>query len=333
MSEVIRHTPVEGKDYRQWSKRFRDRQKEVGGNDYHNRVEYTFAAHPLLNLISDWHVGHPTTRYKRIEDEINAIAGTANSFVVLMGDEIDNMHWNPGQFEQMEQTPEQIQFFMAIIRFLAKQEKLLLRISGDHDDSWLKKAGFDLGMYVREHGANTTTGPTHLIANTNGQRYVGFLAHRLPGHSMYNSNHPQMRSDRFGAGRGADFIASGHNHQKQIASGKTYNNEGRTKPIKYLALGAYKPTDSWLQKQGYSPHTNAPHEMFGAAVLLDGKKKKVHTSSDIVKANHARRAMQSKKKTYKRLSPLDVGFRDTEEDEAKWYDWSAKYPDEGPSDG
>jgi predicted phosphodiesterase len=308
MSDVIRHNPVERKTFGDWMSRFIGRQEDVGGNEYKNKVEFTFTAQPLINLISDWHVGHPTTQYKRIEDEVNAILGTSNSFVALLGDEIDNMNWNPGQFEQMEQTPEQIQFFWAVARELAENDRLLFRISGDHDDSWLMKSGFDLASFVRDMGVNTTTGPTHMISNVGDERYVGLLAHQLPGHSMYNKNHPQMRAERFGAGRGADFIASGHNHQKQISESTVHIGEGETQNVHYIALGPYKPTDSWLQKKGFPPQNPIPNEMFGVSVLLDGQEHNVYVSPDIVEANHSHRDNKKDKTLLQRLSPLKGGW-------------------------
>lgn len=329
MSEVIRHTPVEGNpNLQDMFTRFQWRQEDVEGQDYKNKVEFTFAATPLINMMSDFHIGHPTTDYHRIEDEMNAILGTANSFVVMLGDEIDNMNWNPGQFEQMEQTPEQILFYWAIVRELAKSDRLLLRLPGDHD-GWLKKAGFDLNMMARNEGVNTTSGPTHMVANVGKEQYVGFLSHKLPGHSMYNSNHPQMRSERFGAGRGSDWIASGHNHQKQIAEGFTHTRGGETMAVTYHALGSYKPTDGWLQKQGYPAQNRTPEEMYGTTIMLDGKKHIIYSSNDIVDANHSMRGVGKKIKhaLVSRLTALHTGF-DAEKAEALWREQDGEYPSE-----
>lgn len=322
---MFRHNEVNDRSFEEISTKFKDRKESLGGGDFKNKVEFTFLAPTLISLISDLHVGHPTTDYHRIEDEVNAVLGTANSFVVLMGDEIDNMNWNPGQFEQMEQTPEQILFFWAVVRELAAVDKLLLRVPGDHD-GWLKKQGFDLNMLVRNEGTNTASGPTHLIANVEAQRYVAFLAHRLPGFSMYNRNHPQMRSERFGAGRGADVIASGHNHQKQIAEGFTHAEEGDTRPITYIALGSYKPTDGWLQSRGYPVQNRDPVEMYGSAILLDGKTHKVYSHPDIVKANHRVRQMQEDDKKVKRETQLNVGHFE-EDDENLWWELDVERPE------
>jgi len=323
MTEVIRHDKVEVDSFADVSQRFQERQGE--GSDFKNRVEFTFMATPLISLISDWHIGHPTTNYKRIEDEVNAVMGTANSFVVLLGDEINNMNWNPGQMEEMEQTPEQIMFYWAVVKELAAMDKLLLRVPGDHD-GWLKRQGFDLSMLVREEGVNTTSGPTHLIANVGVERYVAFLAHQLPGFSMYNRNHPQMRSERFGEGRGSDVIASGHNHQKQISEGFAHAEEGETGPITYISLGSYKPTDGWLQKRGYPVQNPTPDEMFGAAILLDGKVHKVYASNDIVQSNYAVRELRKEDKKIERMSPLDIGFYDSG-DNALWWEMDAERPE------
>ncbi|MFA5768378.1 MAG: hypothetical protein WC871_02420 [Bacteroidales bacterium] len=330
MSEFVRHTPVDGAlDFHQISQRYRDRQEQVGGNEHSNVVEFSFMAHPLLNWMGDHHIGHPTTDYKRIEDEVNAIDRTLNSFLIFMGDEIDNLHWNPGQFEQMEQTPEQILFFWSIVQYMAQRHKLLLRIPGDHD-GWLKKSGFDLQAMVRNEGVNTTNGPTHIVANVGDERYTGFAAHQLPGHSMYNRNHPQARSHRFGAAGPVDWIISNHNHQKSIQQSFAHTELGQVKPVTYIANGAYKPTDGWLQKKGYTPQIRTPEQMYGVSIMLDGKEHNIFVSGDIVEANDAFADIQQGTAGVNRLTPLKTGYND-EDMTKKWPDWD-NFADEAPSE-
>lgn len=282
MPEFIRNTPIqEPLDFKAWSQRFQDRQDQFIRGD--NFVSLSFMGPVIINLLADLHVGHPSTDYKRIEQEADAIVRTANSFVIFAGDEIDNLFWNPGQMQEMEQTPEQIEYFRALLKYYSDNGKLLHRIGGDHDN-WLMRAGFDLQREVVEkHWASVSTGPTYIEANVDEEQYRLHGAHQLPGHSMYNNAHPQMRSERFAGGRGADVIFSGHNHQKGHAEDHAYEWPGQPHLVHYVALGPYKQTDSWLEKKGF-PQQSAK-EMFGAAIKIHPGRKYVIYFEDILDAN------------------------------------------------
>lgn len=274
-----RKTPVRGRmDKDSWFDRFKKRQEVVDTEE--NEFVFSFMTPALIGLISDWHLGHPTTNYQRIEDEVDAIVATPNATVILAGDEIDNMHWNPGQYEQMEQTPEQIGFLFEIFDYLISYNKLLHHIGGDHD-GWLKKQGYDIQAYLRQNGVTTSKGPTYFTMEVGDQEYKISGAHQLPGHSIYNPNHPQMRSVRFGSMHGSDVVFSGHNHKKGIAKG--YSHElGHPKEVTFIALGPYKEGDSWLAKKGWGRQKAV--EMFGAAVYLDAYEHFIEAEADILRA-------------------------------------------------
>lgn len=284
-SEVVYNTPLpERGDFKDWSNRFKARQDETGV--FRNELEFTFTAPILINLIADMHVGHPTTNYARIEQEADEIVKTANSFVMILGDQINNLNWNPGQMEEMEQPPEQIEYVRSFYEYLATYNKLLLVMQGDHD-GWLLKAGFDMLTEVPDHyGAHATHGITQVTANVEEQAYKMGMAHQLPGHSIYNVVHPQMRAERFGGLRGSDIIVSGHNHKKGYATDYQQNFDG-THQVHYIALGPYKETDAWLAKKGFKRQD--PTQMFGAAIHLEAEKKHIVYVDDIVEANQRKR--------------------------------------------
>lgn len=263
----------------EWHKRFQERSEQMHKNG--NDISLSFSTPAMINLIGDIHIGHPTTNYKRIEDEINAITNTPNSYVVFLGDLINNMNWNPGQFEEAEQTPEQIGYLKAIFKHLTQNEKLLHAVTGDHD-GWLKKSGYDMNRELADEGVSSSNGPTFIHTDVVDQRYEVGLAHQLPGHSIYNVNHPQMRAVRFGSMHGADIVASGHNHKKGVAI--AYQHElGQPKETTYVAIGPYKAHDDWLAKKGWAEQR--PEEMFGVSVYLNALVHQVEADLDIVRAN------------------------------------------------
>lgn len=279
-----RLTPINEKaDFNEWSRRFQERQEKFKKNE--TNFVFSFPGSVLINLISDLHVGHPSTNYKRIEDEVNAITETPNSYVLLVGDEIDNMHWNPGQALEMEQAPEQIAYFRALVEHFIVHNKLLHHISGDHEE-WLGKMGFSLQAELSNKGVSTSRGPTYFHTEVGENAYELAGAHQLPGHSIYNNNHPQMRAVRFGSMHGADVVFSGHNHKKGVSV--SYQHDlGQPQETTYIALGPYKATDEWLAKKGWPEQK--PEEMFGVSLYLNGVAREIQGLLDIVEANRLMR--------------------------------------------
>lgn len=267
-------------DYRTWGAYFGINSADWQETHSPNKLDFTTNAPAILNFIADWHIGHPTTHVDRITQEVEVIAKKRNSFAVLLGDMIDNMNWNPGQFEQIGQTPEQILYFRSLLDFLADKRSLLLYVQGDHD-GWLMKAGYDPKQEAISRGVHGTNGPTQMnITYRDGEKRIG-VAHQLPGHSVYNPNHPQVRAERE-IFRGADVIVSGHNHRK--GNQRIYPNEWEgSRPVDLIALGPYKPTDSWLAKKGFK--VQEPEQMYGTAILIHPGRGEICVFDDILKGN------------------------------------------------
>ena len=247
-----------------------------------NELQFSSTAPVILNMLSDWHLGHAETHTDRVVQEVEVIAKKRNSFAVLLGDMIDAMGWNPGQLEESKQIPEQVMFFRALIDHLADKNSLLLYVRGDHE-GWLMRQGYDTGREVIDRGVHATNGPTLMNVQVRDMHKRIGVAHRLPGHSIYNRNHPQRRALNVdGAFHGADMVISGHNHQK--ANQRVYVNEwGGNRQVELIALGAYKASDSWLKKMGYRPQGS--EEMYGTSIKIDGDRGEVYVTDDIVKAN------------------------------------------------
>jgi hypothetical protein len=187
--------------------------------------------------------------------------------------------------EEMEQTPEQLGFMWSILKHLISNEKLIHVIEGDHDSDWLMRGGYSMKRELQDGGVSTSRGHTYLSVDVQKQHYDVMAAHQLPGSSMYNRNHPQARAMR-GAGHGADAIISGHNHQKGLS--KTFSHElGKPKDVTLVALGSYKPTDSWLAKKGFPAQES--QEMYGVALYFDGKTHDIVADMDIVRMNNRMR--------------------------------------------
>jgi len=268
--EIITPLPIERgfKDYH--SPRFRQRAEqfkenfEVPTNHVEIRLPDTVNC---INFIPDLHAGSGFTDYERIEQEIDVIMGTPNSYIIFMGDLIDGFFFNSAQMEEMEQTPEQIKYMKALFKHVSSDNRLLAALGGDHD-LWPKKMGINpYADFAETYGAHYLQGMSYLTLYVGEQEYHITLAHQLPGSSIYNNTHPQMRAaNRHGGAFGSDIVVSAHNHKKGYSRDtvKAFGNKRHN--VHYIALGPYKSQDDYSRKNGWV--VQQPEEMYGASVIL-----------------------------------------------------------------
>lgn len=280
-------TPLpEKRDFSYWIDRFQTRQEQaLETREFStNHVEIDFPQTVCLNLIGDVHTGGAYVDYGRLKQEVEAIYNAPNSYVLLIGDLVDGFFWGgESQMQEIEQVPEQVQFTNSLLEYLAERKKLLIGWGGDHD-GWAKKMG--MSMYTEfadKFHAHYMQGLGFLTAKVDGVKYQISAAHRLPGHSMYNKNHPQVRAERNGGAWGSDVIVSGHTHQKGYSNAGIAEFGGTTRQVHYISVGPYKYTDDYAQKLGFAQQGR--EELFGSAIILHSDRKKVEYYSDILEAN------------------------------------------------
>lgn len=273
------------KNFQYWSERLQERQEEYQeAREGLNHVEVRLPETSSICFMSDLHVGGADVNYKRIEQEILSILQTPNAYAVFLGDAVDGFFFNPAEMEQIEQVPEQYEYIQAMFKALGKEKKVLAGLSGDHD-GWAKKMGLSAySKFAEETGGALLEGVAYMTIRIGNQEYKITMAHRLPGASMYNRNHPQMRLAKFGSGFGSDIIVSGHNHQKQVAQSTQTGFGGETNKIHYIALGAYKSTDDYAKKLGFNQQQ--PEEMFGISAHLYKDIKRIRIFDSILEGNN-----------------------------------------------
>lgn len=285
----VSDTPLpekKGLDY--WSDRFEARQEQFNevAEIATNHVEFTFPKSICLNFIGDLHVGSPNVDYKRIREEAAYIVNTPDSYVMLMGDLIEGFFFNPAQMEQMEQVPEQYNYMRELLKFYAEAERLLIGWTGDHDHSWSKKMGISAYADFSEFtGAHLMSGVGYATLKVGEQEYKVAGCHRFPGSSIYNPTHPGKRSLIFGGTRGSDIVVTGHTHKKSHSQDSLTGFGGKAEDVHIINVGPYKWNDGYARKLGLTPIANSTGQMYGSAVILDGKEKDIHYYNDIIQAN------------------------------------------------
>lgn len=284
--EVQFLTPIDlgGKDFDYWIDRFIDRQVTYQETEDSptNHVEIRLPRESCIAFIGDTHLGSPNTNYKRLKKEIYKIVETPDTYVMLMGDLIDAFFWNPAQMEQIEQVPEQIKIMRSVVDFLSDHKKLLVGWSGDHD-GWAKRMGTNVQTgFSQRTGAYYLQGMGFVSLYIGEQEYKITGAHRLPGHSMYNKVHGQLRAEKFGGARNSDLIISGHTHKKGIAIDGIAEFGGKTRQVTYMSIGPYKSEDDYSKKMGWAKQT--ADQMFGTAAIFSKEEHHIDSHYDIIRA-------------------------------------------------
>ena len=281
----ILETPFpDRKNWNYWSKRFIARQEQYIESSQlieKQHVEISFKGDTVINFMGDQHIGGAAVNYNRIEQEVETIINTPSSFVIMVGDTIDGFFFNPAQMEQVEQTPEQWKYVKSLLEYLSENDKLLIGFGGDHD-GWPKKMGIDpYATFAEDLGAYYMQGVGHLTAKVNGQEYKMTGAHRLPGFSMYNNVHPQMRASK--EIQGADVYYSAHTHIKGYSFQAIKEFGGTARKVNFISLGPYKSSDEYSRKKGWA--VQSPQEMFGSAIILRSDNAQIDYYDDILEAN------------------------------------------------
>lgn len=273
------------RDFKYWGERFETRQSQYKESDQRkNKVEISFDQEPIINLIGDAHIGGPETDYKRLNAEIEIISQTPNSYAIMLGDTVDSFFFNPAQFEQIEQVPEQFEYIRSIYEKLGEKNKLLVAFSGDHED-WIKKSGANpYAEFSNRFNAYYMHGVGYITLKVGEMDYKMVAAHRLPGFSMYNNSHAEMRLSR--EVQGGDIYVGAHNHVKGFVEQEVQSFGGESKLVKFLSLGPYKASDGYSRKKGFSPKTEKG--MYGSAIKLSKDSHNIQYYGSILEANGER---------------------------------------------
>lgn len=284
----VMETPVPlKKDFKYWDDRFTERQKQYNevAEVVNSHVEISFPRTICLNFIGDLHIGGSNVDYERISQEAEVIVNNPESYVMAMGDLIEGFFWNPAQSEQIEQVPEQYKYMRELLKYYADHKKLLIGWTGDHDN-WVKKMGIGAYSDFSEFtGGHLMSGVGYATLNVGKQTYKITGAHRFPGNSIYNKNHPGKRSLVFGGSRGSDIVVSAHTHGKGHTQDSLTGFGGVAEDVHIINIGPYKWNDGYAQKLGLTPIANGVGQMYGSAVILNSNNKDIRYYNDILKAN------------------------------------------------
>jgi len=250
--------------------------KELDGKS-NNHVKVSFPDTTAVHVLGDLHIGNPNTDHRRIAREVEAIKNSEDK-VILAGDLVDGIFWGgESQSEQSLNLSEQRGALRGIFRSL--RDKIVVAVSGEHDDKWASKTGGSpYEILAGETGAPYVRGIAEVEAQVGEEDYNVVVAHKMRGHSMYNKNHPTMRMSKFNL-PGGDVYVSAHNHQKQISQEAVREIGNKTRQVTHIAIGPYKTKDGYGDRSGFVEQGD--EQLGGASFRMHSKRKKVDVEPNI----------------------------------------------------
>jgi hypothetical protein len=203
-----------------------------------------------IAFLSDLHIGNAGTDYSAIMRDTELVANTPGMYAAFHGDGIDN--WIVGKLQalQRNQTVSHKNEIAMFRYWLEKiHQKLLLVVSGNHDNWTAKLSGLDI--------IPSLLGDTHVLYDNYEVRvniecgdgtWDTIVRHQWKYSSIFNPTHGiEVGYDRMGVP--FDIGIGGHTHIGTLFRPFYRHQKERLA----LLTGAYKRVDSFAKEIGYAP--------------------------------------------------------------------------------
>jgi hypothetical protein len=198
----------------------RDTQTAVNGVDpiLINQTISLDADGPVgIIFVSCAHLGSRYVQHEAFEKLLNQVLEVPRLYWMDLGDQIEGMQGffdvASAQEQALSDPKLQRELLAHVLDKLAGAGKLLAGFSGQHGARWARrKTGEDpVKKLYLERSIPYFDGQAYLKLDVGHEHYKLFAAHELPGHSIYNRNHPHKRAALFKAPN-ADVIIQGDKH-------------------------------------------------------------------------------------------------------------------------
>lgn len=212
-----------------------------------------------LLLVGDPHLDDNGANWPLLNEHAKIARETPGLFAINIGDSTNNWVGRLSRLYANQDTSVKtarrlVEWFM-----LDSGIRWLLWLYGNHD-AWGDGTAILAQMAKRY---STTTMVTHdwearfSLDFPNKTRIRCYVAHDLPGNSMWNPLHAQVKASRFG--KDIDLVVSGHRHEWALS--QTELADQGTTPL-LVRVSSYKRLDDYAKVLGKIEQTE------GAAVLV-----------------------------------------------------------------
>lgn len=164
---------------------------------------------------ADWHLGDSTVDYRQWIEDIELICTTKNVYMMDLGDEIQNMRSFKvlaAVLSQVLTPPQQARLLKGIIEELTTGEKLLCKVTGNHDREFDERI---YGQSIQEYLLEKMQAPLFeniglLTINLGLAQYTNLVYHKSRFSSFMRPSHGSYR--QYQLAYPADIVAGGHDH-------------------------------------------------------------------------------------------------------------------------
>lgn len=218
----------------------------------------------------DWHFGSDKVDYALWDKHQGMVLDNDGLYEAMVGDERDNFvkpKFQTGLYEGVLNPEEQALYMKEYMEALDKKEKIIARVTGNHDFWTWEGSGinFETFWYKQMKSPLLRNGGfVHLEANK--VKYELYLHH---GQSLFNSNfNPNHATRRAYEFQGEfDVGAMGHKHVTDVEHGYR-GADSKQHDVIFLRTGTYKTEDQYARSKQLGRG-----EPPGATVLFDTQKR------------------------------------------------------------
>lgn len=206
-----------------------------------------------LVFVGDLHCGGMGVDYPRMEREFALINQMPNTWVILMGDLVDNFVY--GRLINLRlNTTFSVDEEWALARKALQlvSPKLLASVGGNHDAWTQLTSGIDyLSVLHRDEVPRVLYDPHQLRVTVTVGAEASWrlkLRHKWKGSSIYNPTHGIERASKFDKGDHFDIAVGGHTHNAAVV--RQFVNGNRMGYA--IQTNTYKIHDVHAEAQGYA---------------------------------------------------------------------------------
>jgi len=246
-------------------------------------IELPFRDRLRLRGLSDAHLGAKASEEKRLKRDIQQIAEEEDSYVILLGDQMDNISIKDPRFQADSVAPALLprldslinaQLELAIRTFEPIKHKIIGALIGNHELKVMKVAGVDVHeLFCKELGLRDLgyscllrlTLVKQFSGGSEKRRNVFDYCHHGHGGSGRKTGASINRMEDLAAEWDADLYMMGHNHKRHTSTRANLKLTSNGKPRLvekeqiFIRTGGYlksfqegkRPTYS--EEAGYSP--------------------------------------------------------------------------------
>ena len=198
------------------------------------------------------HIGHRSCEYNILQKYVNHVKNSPNSYVALMGDELEAeipSHSGKWGYEQDFQMDEQLDKLYKIFNPLKKEGKILTKCNSTHT-GWSKKlTGHDVDKEIaKELGADYLGVGGYWKVKAKDKSYTLFQQH-----GTSSSKYPQFELLKaMDNNPGADIYLMGHIHQmsaQPYTKRFAFGDSEYEKSVWGIRTGAFVGDKDWAREK------------------------------------------------------------------------------------